>query len=85
MLTTNQVAVKKLQAELLDKGYKYLRLCDEESTNPVVKHYTIEKSSDVDSRYCIDNSLIELEDEKAIEILDCFLNPIVIHPNPLEV
>ena len=83
-MATQSLAVK-LQEELLDKGYKYLRLCDEESTNPVVKHYTLEKSAEIDTRYCLDNELIPLESERALEILNIFLKPTIIHPNPTEV
>lgn len=75
----------KLRDKLIQAGYKYLRLCDTESTNPEIQHYTLEKSLEVDSDSCMINSFVDMESEEGMQILDRFLNPIVIHPNPLEV
>ena len=37
-----------IQRKLLEAGFKYLRLCDTESTSPEIKHYTLEENIDAD-------------------------------------
>ena len=75
----------QLQTKLLENGFNYLRLCDYESTSPEIKHYTLEKELNADSNYCVINTYIEISSEKGLLILESFLNPIIIHPNPLDI
>jgi len=72
----------KLQEKLVQAGYKYLRLCDSESTIPAIKHYTLEKSKDADSAFCPDNLFVEIDSVEAEKVFDYFLNPTILHPNP---
>jgi hypothetical protein len=41
-----------IQTKLLEAGFKYLRLCDTESTRPEIKHYTLEKELGADTDFC---------------------------------
>jgi hypothetical protein len=75
----------QLRKELVQSGYQYLRLCDSESTEPEIKHFTLEKSKDADQGFCVDNVFVDLESDEAEKNLDRFLNPTVIHPNPMDV
>jgi hypothetical protein len=76
----------QLQAKLLEVGFKYLRLCDtESSTSPDIKHYTLENELGADTDFCTINEYIDLSSEKGLRIIDCFLNPSLIHPNPLDI
>ena len=75
----------KLQEKLVQAGYKYLRLCDTEIGVPEISHYTLEKSKDADPSFCVDNVYVDIESEEAQKILDWFLNPIVIYPNPIDI
>lgn len=77
--------VLSLQTKLLENGFKYLRLCDFESTSPDIKHYTLEKELGADTDFCTINEYIDLSSEKGLKIIDCFLNPSLIHPNPLDI
>ncbi len=77
--------VLSLQTKLLENGFKYLRLCDTESTSPEIKHYTLEKELGADTDFCSINEYIDISTEKGLRILDCFLNPSLIHPNPLDI
>ncbi len=77
--------VLSLQTKLLENGFKYLRLCDTESTLPEIKHYTLEKELGADPDFCSINEYIDISTEKGLRILDCFLNPSLIHPNPLDI
>jgi len=72
-----------LQTKLVEKGFNYLRLCDSESTNPEIKHYTLEKTSDADADFCIINKFTEINSEDGLVILENYLNPTKIYPNPL--
>jgi hypothetical protein len=74
-----------IQTKLLEAGFKYLRLCDTESTSPEIKHYTLEKELNADPNFCIINTYTEISSEKGLLILDRFLNPSLIHPNPLDI
>ena len=76
---------EKVQTKLLEAGFNYLRLCDTESTSPEIMHYTLEKDLGVDSNYCPINSYTEIGSDKGLRIIDCFLNPSLIHPNPLDI
>ena len=69
----------QLQTKLLEVGYNYLRLCDTESTNPEIKHYTLEKELNADPNFCIINT------DAGLSILENYLNPSLIHPNPLDI
>jgi hypothetical protein len=85
-LKKNQMdKVLSLQTKLLENGFKYLRLCDFESTSPDIKHYTLEKELGADTDFCTFNEYIDLSSEKGLKIIDCFLNPSLIHPNPLDI
>ena len=75
----------QLQAKLLEVGFKYLRLCDTESTSPEIKHYTLEKDLGANTDYCTINSYTEIGSEDGLRILDSYLNPTLIHPNPLDI
>ena len=75
----------QLQTKLLEAGFKYLRLCDTESTSPEIKHYTLEESLDADANFCSINQYTDISTEEGLRILDCFLNPSLIHPNPLDI
>jgi hypothetical protein len=76
----------QLQTKLLESGFKYLRLCDtESSTSPEIMHYTLEKELGADTDFCSINKYIDISTEDGIRILDCFLNPSLIHPNPLDI
>jgi hypothetical protein len=77
--------VLSLQTKLLENGFKYLRLCDTESTSPEIKHYTLEKELGADTDFCSINEYIDISTEKGLRILDRFLNPSLIHPNPLDI
>ena len=74
-----------LQETLLDAGFKYLRLCDTESTSPEINHYTLEKELGADSDFCLINTYTEISSDYGLRILDNFLNPSLIHPNPLDI
>jgi hypothetical protein len=85
-LKTNQMdKVLSLQKKLLENGFKYLRLCDTESTSPEIMHYTLEKDLGADPNHCSINSYTEIGSDKGLRIIDCFLNPSLIHPNPLDI
>jgi len=73
----------QLQTKLLEAGFNYLRLCDTESTSPEIKHYTLEKTSDADADFCIINKYTEINSEEGLVILENYLNPTKIYPNPL--
>jgi hypothetical protein len=75
----------QLQTKLLEAGFKYLRLCDTESTSPEIKHYTLEESLDADANFCSINQYTDISTEEGLRILDRFLNPSLIHPNPLDI
>jgi hypothetical protein len=76
--------VLSLQTKLLENGFKYLRLCDtESSTSPEIMHYTLEKELGADANFCSINDYTDVGTEKGLRILDRFLNPSLIHPNPL--
>ena len=76
--------VLSLQTKLLENGFKYLRLCDtESSTSPEIMHYTLEKELGADANFCSINDYTDIITEKGLRILDRFLNPSLIHPNPL--
>jgi hypothetical protein len=75
----------QLQTKLLEAGFKYLRLCDTESTSPEIKHYTLEENLDADANFCSINQYTDISTEEGLRILDCFLNPSLIHPNPLDI
>lgn len=75
----------QLQAKLLEVGFKYLRLCDTESTSPEIKHYTLEKDLGANTDYCTINSYTEIGSDDGLRILDSYLNPTLIHPNPLDI
>jgi hypothetical protein len=75
----------QLQTKLLEAGFKYLRLCDTESTSPEIKHYTLEENIDADANFCSINQYTDISTEEGLRILDCFLNPSLIHPNPLDI
>ena len=78
--------VLSFQTKLLENGFKYLRLCDtESSTSPEIKHYTLEKELGADTDFCSINEYIDISTEEGLRILDCFLNPSLIHPNPLDI
>jgi hypothetical protein len=74
-----------IQTKLLEAGFKYLRLCDTESTCPEIKHYTLEENIDADANFCSINQYTDISTEEGLRILDCFLNPSLIHPNPLDI
>ncbi len=75
----------KLQTKLLEAGFNYLRLCDTASTNPETNHYTLEKELGADSDFCLINTYTEISSDYGLRILDNFLNPSLIHPNPLDI
>ncbi len=75
----------QLQTKLLEAGFKYLRLCDTESTSPEIKHYTLQEKLGADTDFCSINVYTDISTEKGLRILDCFLNPTLIHPNPLDI
>ena len=75
----------QLQTKLLEVGYNYLRLCDTESTNPEIKHYTLEKELNADPNFCIINIYTEITSDAGLSILENYLNPSLIHPNPLDI
>jgi len=78
--------VLSLQTKLLENGFKYLRLCDtESSTSPEIMHYTLEKELGADANFCSINDYTDIITEKGLRILDRFLNPSLIHPNPLDI
>jgi hypothetical protein len=77
--------VLSLQTKLLENGFNYLRLCDYESTSPGIKHYTLEKELGANTDFCSINEYIDISAEKGLRILDRFLNPSLIHPNPLDI
>ena len=74
-----------LREKLVKEGYRYLHHCDTEASVPETEHYILVKSTDVDCSSCINNVFIDLSSDDALTILDRFLNPIAIHPNPLEI
>ena len=74
-----------IQTKLLEAGFKYLRLCDTESTSPEIKHYTLEKDLGANTDYCTINSYTEIGSDDGLRILDSYLNPTLIHPNPLDI
>jgi hypothetical protein len=74
-----------VQTKLLEAGFKYLRLCDTESTSPEIKHYTLEKDLGANTDYCTINSYTEIGSDDGLRILDSYLNPTLIHPNPLDI
>ena len=75
----------QLQAKLLENGFNYLRLCDTESTSPEIRHYTLEEALGADPNFCIINTYTEISSDEGLRILDRFLNPSLIHPNPLDI
>jgi hypothetical protein len=75
----------QLQTKLLEAGFKYLRLCDTESTSPEIMHYTLEKELGADTDFCSINQYTDISTEEGLRILDRFLNPSLIHPNPLDI
>ena len=76
----------QLQTKLLENGFNYLRLCDtESSTSPEIMHYTLEKDLGANTDYCTINSYIEIGSDDGLRILDSYLNPTLIHPNPLDI
>lgn len=75
----------KLQEKLVQAGYKYLRLCDTASTHPETKHYTLEEALGADANYCIINEYTEINTEEGLIILENYLNPTIIYPNPLDI
>jgi len=75
----------QLQAKLLETGFNYLRLCDTESTSPEIMHYTLEKDLGANTDYCTINSYTEIGSDDGLRILDSYLNPTLIHPNPLDI
>jgi hypothetical protein len=75
----------QLQAKLLETGFNYLRLCDFESTSPEIRHYTLEEALNADPNFCIINTYTEISSDEGLRILDRFLNPSLIHPNPLDI
>lgn len=74
-----------IQTKLLEAGFKYLRLCDTESTSPEIMHYTLEKDLGANTDYCTINSYTEIGSDDGLRILDSYLNPTLIHPNPLDI
>jgi hypothetical protein len=74
-----------IQTKLLEAGFKYLRLCDFESTSPEIKHYKLEKELGDDADFCIINTYTEISTEIGLSILENYLNPTIIYPNPLEI
>lgn len=74
-----------IQTKLLEAGFKYLRLCDTESTSPEIMHYTLEKDLGANTDYCTINSYTEIGSGDGLRILDSYLNPTLIHPNPLDI
>lgn len=74
-----------IQTKLLEAGFKYLRLCDTESTSPEIMHYTLEKDLGANTDYCTINSYTEIGSDNGLRILDSYLNPTLIHPNPLDI
>ena len=75
----------QLQTKLLEAGFNYLRLCDTESTSPEIRHYTLEKDLGANTDYCTINSYTEIGSDDGLRILDSYLNPTLIHPNPLDI
>jgi hypothetical protein len=76
----------QLQTKLLENGFKYLRLCDtESSTSPEIMHYTLEKELGADTDFCSINQYTDISTEEGLRILDSYLNPTLIHPNPLDI
>jgi len=75
----------QLQTKLLEAGFNYLRLCDTESLRPEIKHYTLEKELGADADFCIINNYTEISTEIGLSIIENYLNPTIIYPNPLEI
>jgi hypothetical protein len=48
-------------------------------------HYTLEKDLGANTDYCTINSYIEIGSDDGLRILDSYLNPTLIHPNPLDI
>jgi hypothetical protein len=75
----------QLQEKLLENGFKYLRLCDTVSARPEIKHFTLEKELGADADFCLINIYTEISSDDGLRILESFLNPTIIYPNPLDI
>jgi hypothetical protein len=84
MAKPNLNYAEKLQSDLLNKGFKRIELCDIEDDGVVeIKHYTLSKAdepSKPDS--CLYFHSIDLNSEQALNVLENWMNQIMINPDP---
>lgn len=81
----NLQAAVNLQKNLLEEGYKSIALCDIQDDGLVtISYYVLSKDEGIyeTNDPCQLNGKIDLNSEKAVQIIDRWINQISIYPDP---